>query len=77
MYLEYWRVQGLPADGAVEGVQLQTDAGTVAAPTPSVMVLPAVPSARPCTSSPLRLSRLLVVSELIPNNLRMNCMISS
>jgi len=27
MYLEYWRAQGLPADVAVEDVQLQGDAG--------------------------------------------------
>ena len=27
MYLENWRAQGLPADGAIEDVQLQGDAG--------------------------------------------------
>jgi len=27
LYLENWRAQGLPADGAIEDVQLQGDAG--------------------------------------------------
>ena len=31
MYLEYWSLQGLPADGAVEDIQLQGDAGGVVA----------------------------------------------
>lgn len=62
MYLEYWRLQGLPADGAVEDIQLQGDACGVVAVLGHYIGRPPSPASSSCML--LLASQLLLTSRL-------------